>query len=171
MLKSEKKLAELKKILSNGKYNEITDRISMLRTEEPFEGAISLLAHFYDESPDKGLKLIISCFFNDMKERSGQAEVIESISSVSNPASKAMLASSCWQSGLDYSEHAVALAELFMVGDYLTSIECFTVLDGCAQLISNSDKSEIIGKIEAGIETFEKDKQQLARELISALKK
>jgi hypothetical protein len=95
MLKSEKKLADLKKILSNGKYNEITDRISILRTEEPFEGAIRLLAHFYDETIDKGLKLIISDFFNDMKERSGRAELIESISSVSKPASKAMLASSC----------------------------------------------------------------------------
>jgi hypothetical protein len=171
MLKSEKKLAELKKILSNGKYNEITDRISMLRTEEPFEGAISLLAHFYDETIDKGLKLIISSFFNDMKERSGRAEVIESISSVSNPASKAMLAASCWQSGLDYSEHAVALAELFMISDYMTSIECFTVLESCAQLISSSDKSGIIDRIEADIKTFEKDKQQLARELISVLKR
>ena len=40
MLKSEKKLAELNKILLNGKYNEIHDRISILRVEEPFEGAI-----------------------------------------------------------------------------------------------------------------------------------
>jgi len=170
MLKSEKKLAELRKILSLGKYNEITHRISMLRTEEPFEGAISLLAHFYDETVDKGLKLLISGFFNDMKERSGQSEVIESISSVSNPASKAMLASSCWQSGLDYSEHAAALAEIFMISDYMTSLECFTVLDGCAQIIRDSDKSGIITRIEAGINTFEKDKQKLARELISVLK-
>ena len=50
MIKSEKKLAELRKILSNAKYNEIYDRISILRAEEPFEGAISLLARFYDET-------------------------------------------------------------------------------------------------------------------------
>ena len=79
MLKSEKKLAELNKILTNGKYNEINDRISMLRSEEPFEGAISLLAHFYDKTEDEGLKLLISDFFNDMKERSCRAEVIESM--------------------------------------------------------------------------------------------
>jgi len=171
MLKSEKKLAELKKILNNGKYNEITDRISMLRTEEPFEGAISLLAHFYDETIDKGLKLVISDFFNDMKERSGRAELIKSILSVSKPASKAMLASSCWQSGLDYSEHAMALAELFMISDYMTAVECFTVLDNCIQLISKTDKSGIIERIETEIKTFEKEKQQLARELVSVLKR
>lgn len=53
MLKSEKKLAELNKILINGKYNEINDRISILRSEEPFAGAVSLLADFYDKTKDE----------------------------------------------------------------------------------------------------------------------
>jgi len=78
MLKSEKKLAELNKILTNGKYNEINDSISILRSEEPFAGAVSLLADFYDKTKDEGLKLLVSEFFNDMKERSCRAEVIES---------------------------------------------------------------------------------------------
>ncbi|MCK7529717.1 MAG: hypothetical protein MZV63_00980 [Marinilabiliales bacterium] len=71
------------------------------------------MAHYYEETSDEGLKLIISAFFNDMKERSCRAEVIESISAAGNPSSKAMLVSSCWQSGLDYSEYAVALADEF----------------------------------------------------------
>ena len=171
MLKSEKKLAELNKMLINGKYNEINDRISMLRAEEPFEGAISLLAHFYDETNDEGLKDIISGFFNDLKERSGRAEVIDSISLVKNPASKAMLVSSCWQSGLDYSEHAAALAEIFMVSDYMTSLECFSVLDTCSQMIKTADKSGIISRLEPEISKYEAAKQQLARELIAVLKK
>lgn len=58
MLKSEKRLAELKNLLVNGKYNEIHDRISMPRAEEPFEGAIRSLALFYDKTSDEGLKLI-----------------------------------------------------------------------------------------------------------------
>ena len=86
MLKSEKKLAELKKILTNGKYNEINDRISILRVEEPFRrsnkftGSISTI-----ETRDEGLKLLISEFFNDMKERSCRAEVIESIIGCQQP--------------------------------------------------------------------------------------
>ena len=169
MLKSEKKLAELNKILTNGKYNEINDRISILRSEEPFEGAISLLAHFYDRTRDEGLKLLISAFFNDMKERSCRAAVIESLASVSNQASKAMLASSCWQSGLDYSEHAVALAEIFMQSDYLTSLECFTVLETCSGMISNTDKSEIVNKLKDAAGTYDNVKQLLAKELITVL--
>jgi hypothetical protein len=170
MLKSEKKLAELSKILTNGKYNEIIDRISILRSEEPFAGTISLLADFYDKSKDEALKLLISAFFNDIKERSCRAEVIESLAAVSNPASKAMLASSCWQSGLDYSEYAVALADIFILSDYMTSLECFTVLETCSGMISSADKSGIITRLEDVIDTSDTAKRQLARELIAVMK-
>jgi len=171
MLKSEKKLAELNKILTNGKYNEINDRISILRSEEPFAGAVSLLADFYDKTKDEGLKLLVSEFFNDMKERSCRAEVIESMASVSNPASKAMLASSCWQSGLDYSDHAVALAEIFIISDYITSLECFTVLETCSGMISTADKSGIISRLANKIDTYDTAKLKLARELIAVMKR
>jgi hypothetical protein len=170
MLKSEKKLAELNKILTNRKYNEINDRISILRSEEPFAGAVSLLADFYDKTKDEGLKLLVSEFFNDMKERSCRAEVIESIAAVSNPASKAMLVSSCWQSGLDYSDHAVALAGIFILSDYITSLECFTVLETCSDMISSTDKSAIITRLKDEIDTYDTVKQQLARELIAILR-
>jgi len=170
MLKSEKKLAELNKILTNGKYNEINDRISILRSEEPFAGAVSLLADFYDKTKDNGLKLLVSEFFNDMKERSCRAEVIESMASVSNPASKAMLASSCWQSGLDYSDYAIALAEIFILSDYITSLECFTVLETCSGMISSADKSGIISRLADKIDTYDTAKLKLARELIAVMK-
>jgi len=170
MLKSEKKLAELNKILTNKKYNEINDRISILRSEEPFAGAVSLLADFYDKTKDEGLKLLVSEFFNDMKERSCRAEVIESMASVSNPASKAMLASSCWQSGLDYSDYAIALAEIFILSDYITSLECFTVLETCSGMISSADKSGIISRLADKIDTYDTAKLKLARELIAVMK-
>jgi hypothetical protein len=170
MIKSDKKLAELSKILLNGKYNEINARISILRTEEPFEGAIRLLARFYDETVDDGLKLLISAFFNDMKEKSCRAEVIEALTSVVNPASKAMLASSCWQSGLDYTGYAVTLAGAFIAGDYLTSLECFTVLDTCSGSLNDRDRAEIIFNLQNAKQKLDPPKQKLAVELITALK-
>jgi hypothetical protein len=170
MIKSEKKLAELRKILSNAKYNEIYDRISMLRTEEPFEGAISLLAQFYDESDREEIKSAISAFFNDMKERSGRAEVIGSLGAVKKPETKAMLASSCWQSGLDYSEYAIALGEAFMSGDYMTSLECFTVLENCSDTISASDKTDLIARLRMAMAQYDSPLQKLTEELISVLR-
>lgn len=142
----------------------------MLREEEPFEGAIRSLALFYDKTGDEGLKLRIAAFFNDMKEMSGRAEVVESLKAVTNQASVAMLASSCWQSGLDYSEHAVPLAEAFMAGDYMTSLECFTVLDNCLGSITEKDRELIILRLEQEIPGYDIQRQKLAGELISMLK-
>lgn len=170
MQKSEKKLAELKNLLVNGKYNEIHDRISMLRSEEPFEGAIRSLALFYDKTADEGLKLLITSFFNDMKEKSARAEVVDALSAVSNQFSRTMLASSCWQSGLDYSEYAVALADAFMAGDYMTSLECFTVLETCSASINDRDRAGIITNLEREIPGYDIQKQRLANELITMLK-
>jgi hypothetical protein len=81
-----------------------------------------------------------------------------------------MLAASCWQSGLDYSDHAIALAEIFILGDYLTSLECFTVLETCSGMISSTDKSGITGRLESEIDTYDAAKQQLARELIAVMR-
>lgn len=170
MLRSDRKLAELNRILKGGKHYEIEEKIGMLRTGEPYEGAIRLLALYYDSTEDESIKLIISDFFNDMKQLSGRTEVIESIAAVTKPASKAMLACSCWQSGLDYADYAVALAEFFMEGEYLTSLECFTVLDTCSGMISETDRVSIIHRLEEAAGTYEKPKQQLTRELIAVLK-
>ncbi len=170
MLRSDKKLAELGNVLNNGRHNEIKTRISMLRSEEPFEGALKMLAKFYDSTDDEELKLIISRFFNDLKESSGRAEVIECISEAGKPSTKAMLASSCWQSGLDYSDHAEAIAEAFILGDYMTSLECLTVLENCAGTVSDDDRSGIISSLEREILKWDIEKQRLGRELISIMK-
>jgi len=169
MIKSEKKLAELGKALKEGRSTDIQGIVKNLRDAEPFEGALKLLAMFYDRSSDESLKHVISLFFNDMKERSGRQEVIDSVRAVSSQSTKAMLISSCWQSGLDYSEYALTIGGVFIEGDYMTSLECFTVLDTCSLMIAESDKSQIIDMLQAVIDSFATDKQKLARELIKLL--
>ena len=170
MERSEKKLAELGRVLAAGRPGEISERIRHLRAEAPFEGALRMLALYYDKSDDVSIKLKITGFFNDMKDSSGRAEVIESLAAVSRQDSVAMLASSCWQSGLDYSEYAIALADAFMTGDYMTSLECFTVLETCAGTISEGDRTEIILRLERVTGSFAVPMQKLANELIRVLK-
>lgn len=170
MERSAKKLSELERILEKGTRREINDRIRLLRTEVPFGGALKMLAMFYDNTGDHILRAAISDLFNDIKERSAMAEVIESVSAVRKQDSRAMLISSCWQSGLDYSPFAVTLAEYFVSGDYMTSLECFTVLDTCASSISHNDRARIIITMQEKKASWETPKQILAGELIALLK-
>ena len=170
MEKSEKRLAELERILDRGTEREINDRIKLLRSEEPFRGALRLLALLYDRTDNQNISQAISGLFNDMKQKSAMNEVIESLAAVQKPPTKAMLLSSCWQSGLDYSEFAIPIAEQFLGGDYMVSLECFTVLDTCAGSISDADRLQIIFSLQQEIESWETPKQKLAAELITLLK-
>jgi hypothetical protein len=170
MIRSDKKLADLNKVLKGGKNDEIEEVIGHIRENEPFQGAIMLLALFYDSTDNEGLKVIISGFFNDVKEKSVCKEVIDSIAAVKLPGTKAMLASSCWQSGLDYSDHALALTEYYLEGDYITSLECFTVLDICSPMINEEDRNLILRRLEEESPSPDNARSQLTRELISALK-
>jgi len=170
MEKSDKRLAELERILNGGNDRDINERIRLLRSEEPFRAALRLLALLYDRTDNQNISLAISGLFNDMKQKSAMAEVIESIGAVRKPSSRAMLISSCWQSGLDYSEFAMPIAEQFLTGDYMVSLECFTVLDTCAGSISDGDRVQIILSLQQQIESWETSKQKLAAELITLLK-
>lgn len=167
---SEKKLAALDTILNGGKEREIAERIRLLRSEEPFGGALKLLALYYDKTDNQNIRQTISDFFNDLKEKSARTEVIDSVAMVRKQDTRAMLISSCWQSGLDYSEFAKPLAEQFIAGDYMTSLECFTVLDTCIASISEGDRTEVVLLLRSGIESFDIPKKKLALELISMLK-
>jgi hypothetical protein len=116
------------------------------------------------------LKLHISDFFNDLKELSSRSEVMDALTGEISQATKEMLAASCWQSGLDYSEHAVALTRIYIEGNYATSLECFTVLETCADMISDTDRAQSISLLQEKGEMQNEAKKQLTGELISVLK-
>jgi hypothetical protein len=170
MERSEKKLAELEKALNGGRQREIETRVGILRSETPFEGALMSLAKHYDSTDDKGIRLAIAGLFNDLKDKSVKPEVVEAIGAVSKPETKAMLASSCWQSGLDYSEHAREIAGFFMNGDYMTSLECFSVRETCADSVADSDRTGIIFALQQKIDSWDTPMKKLAGELIVLLK-
>ena len=85
---------------------------------------------------------------NDLKDQSACEEVINEIRKQWKPDTISMLVSSCWQSGLNYSEYSLDLAKIFLTGDYVTAIECLTVIEESAHELSRERKNEIIKLIE-----------------------
>ena len=82
-----------------------------------------------------------------------------------------MLISSCWQSGLNYSEYSADLAKVFLNGDYVTAIECLTVIEESVNDLSESVKNEIIKMLEESPVSQINEKQSLTLELISILER
>ena len=57
-----------------------------------------------------------------------------------------------------------------MYGDYMTSLECFTVLENCIDTISASDKTSLIASLSKAIAQFDAPLHKLTEELISVLR-
>lgn len=143
MIRSEKKLKALADVLNKGNNNTISSAIEMLREEQPFEGAIGLLTACYDQTKDSTIRKSIEGFLNDLKDQTASVEVIAEIRKTYKPETTSMLISSCWQSGLDYSEYSVDLVNTFLKSDYVGAVECLTVIEESANELSTEKKEEI----------------------------
>jgi len=171
MIKSEKKIKELADVLSKDNNIVINEAIELLRQEKPFEGAIGLLTEFYDGTDDFSIRKSISGFLNDLKDQAACEEVIKEIRKKWKSDTISMLISSCWQSGLNYSEYSADLAKVFLNGDYITAIECLTVIEESVNDLSEPLKKEIIKMLEESPVSQINEKQSLTLELISILER
>ena len=171
MIKSETKIKELTETLNKDSNIVITEAIELLRQEKPFEGAIGLLTAFYDRIDDLSLRRTIAGFMNDLKDQSVCQEVIYEIRKQWKSDIISMLVSSCWQSGLNYSAYSLDLAKVFLQGDYITAIECLTVIEESVPDMSKGTKDKIMKMLVESPVSHYAEKRELASELIAILER
>jgi hypothetical protein len=169
VIESAKKIVELQGKLNAESKKIVTNAIISLRNEDPFKGAIGLLASLFDRTNDLIIKDLICSFLNDIKEPGVRMEIVAEIKKLYKPETISMLVSSCWQSGLDYSEFVIDFTNLFITGDYVTALECFTVIEESAQNIPVSERSKIISLLKRNQETSSVEKNSLLQALLIAL--
>jgi len=128
-----------------------------------------LLTAYFDNTDDNEVKKTIELFMNDIKDQSVTKEIISEIRKDWKAGTISMLISSCWQSGLDYSEYSSDLADVFLRSDYVTAIECLTVIEEFAQQLSTDKKESIIKKIDNSPFAHRKEKAELTSELLAIL--
>jgi hypothetical protein len=71
----------------------------------------------------------------------------------------------CWQSGLDFSDHLHLFAKLFIDGDYITSLEAFTVLEESFPNATDEARMECIRYLKQAEYLVMDEKLPLFREL------
>lgn len=169
MIRSDRKVRELSEILNRNNSIAISEKIESLRDEQPFEGAIGLLIALYDKSADYSIRRLIEGFMNDLKDQTVCQEVINEIKKHWKSETINMLVSSCWQSGLNYADYTLDMAKLFVRCDYLTAVECLTVIEESAHKLKKEDKGQIIKILEESPSSSDSEKNSLTKELISIL--
>jgi len=171
MIKSEKKYKELSQLFNKDSNILITDAIMNLRDEQPFAGAVQLLADLYDRSSDALIKRTIAEFMNDIKDQSVAVEVISEIRKKRKSETMAMLVASCWQSPLNYSEYITEITQLFLTDDLPTAIECLTVIEESGDNVDRKKKDELIALIRQCPVSDTAAKRKLTEELLIILEK
>jgi hypothetical protein len=171
MIRSDNKLKELSAILNKNNSLIITESIEVLRLEKPFEGAIGLLTAYFDKTEEHSVRTSIAGFLNDLKDPTVCPEVIAEITRPWKPGTISMLVSSCWQSGLNYSEYALDLAKTFIKSDYVTAIECLTVIEESVEDLSRERKDEVIKLIENSASVIPANILSLKDELLLILER
>ena len=169
MTGQDKRLKVLESKLRDKDAGKVLETIETLRSEVPCNGAVKILADLYNSSGNPVVRKKIQDFLNDLKETALRQEVIDEIRRDHKKETIRMLVSSCWQSGLDYSDYASDFAMVFNAGDYETAIECFTVIEGCASHINRKTKDHIIILLKESLESVLSEKQALTGELVSVL--
>lgn len=170
MKSQDSRVKELAAILSGDDPLVISEYISSLRNNEAFKGAIDILAEYYDQTSDRHAMRVVEEFFNDIKNPDLQPEILDALSKPYGTATISMIVASCWQSGMDYSEHLDFFTQLFLTGDYSVSIECMTLIAENAESYSSEKKSEVITQLENSLATIQAEKINLSKELVLALK-
>jgi hypothetical protein len=170
MIGSEKKVHQLSTLLSGKNDLLISQAIVLLRDEEPFEGAIGLLVSYYEMTDDEAVRKGIEGFMNDLKDQTAAKEIIAEIRKPFKHSTISMLVSSCWQSGLDYTEYLYDIAEIFLRADYVTALECLTVIEESVNELSQAKRDELIKIIEEYPIQPSGEKSGLTTELIAILK-
>jgi hypothetical protein len=167
MIKSDARLKKLNSALGNNNKKLIIEAIELLRNEQPFEGAVGQLASLYDRTEENEILKAVEDFMNDLKDQSATTEVMAEIRHGWKLRTVKMLVASCWQSGLDYSSYTTDFAVTFLKGDFITAIECFTVIEEYAHELTRKERDKIIRLLEENKLSQADDKKVLISELIS----
>jgi hypothetical protein len=171
MIRSGKKLTELDAVINKKDNLLICEAIGLLRDEQPFEGAIGLLTSLYNRTDDHLIRKAVEGFMNDLKDQSACIEVINEIRKKWKAGTISMLVSACWQSGLDYSEYTADFANIFLEGDYVTAIECLTVIEESVHKLNQESRDAVIKIIGNNPLPSITEKAELFNELLSILEK
>ncbi len=169
MTRNPARLKEIKSLLSSSEPVKLTDTITALREEVPFEGVVSLLADLYDISNDIGVRRTIEDFLNDIRDNDLRPELMTEIQKNHDERTRGMLVASCWQSGLDYSQYITEIAEVFLEGSYATAIECMTLIGEMMPDCNDEMKNKAIKIVSDSLLAATKEKYPLTNELLSIL--
>ena len=128
MNQAEKYYKEIKKKFETKDTKEILNTLKEIRVSGQ-ANIIPLLFEILESSKEKSISEEIVSILSQLKDKTCVPYVVKALKENEIKNFKKEIITSCWQSGLDYSEHITLFAKEFIRNDYVTAIEAFTVIE------------------------------------------
>jgi hypothetical protein len=141
----------------------------MLRSRKAIPGAILLLLDIFEQTQNEDVKKEIENFLNDLNHQDSTEEVLSAIDAAGKEHTKRVFISSCWQSGLDYSSYIHRFIEYSIRLDYLSTIECYSVIEEWSGSASSENTRVWIKMINESLVDQSDEKKALLKAIISVL--
>jgi hypothetical protein len=169
MNESEKKYYEqTRQILNSGNMTSIRIRIRELKTTGSAT-LLPLVLELLDNNPAEDIIRDVLSMLSDLREQKCAPVIARFISEKSRSEIVSEIITSCWESRLDYSAHLDVFADCFLVGNYQTALESYTVIE---EMVWRSDSKSITDcrkRLMDRISEVNEEKMPLFHELIRTL--
>lgn len=160
--------------------NLMIDKLFSKNTEEVLltigqirdNGDVSIIPHtieLLNNKPGTEIEKALISLLNDLKIQGSAEEIVKAIGNKKYTSIHKQLLVSCWESGLNYSEHLEFFVDLFIAGNFDIAFEAFTVIENMEQKISNDIIIPFIDKLKKSTSSIAREKSELLIELVHIL--
>jgi hypothetical protein len=127
---------------------------------------LPLVFALLQSKPSETIIKEIFALLGQLKDKKCVPYIISELESAGTLDFRTELIASCWQSGLDYSEHLTTFANQFISGSYKTAIECISVIEESIHNASNETLEACKNLLLDSLKSISEDKKPLYLELV-----
>jgi len=168
MEKPDKYYIETEKKLSGKDKIKVLETISEIK-QTGKAGILPLLFQTIKDNSHSKISTEIFKLLGQLKDKKCIPYIIDEIQSEGSVDYKTALLTSCWQSGLDYSEHIGVFTEQFIEGNFKVSFEAFTVIEEWIYNAKQENIKKCLSNLKHNISSISEDKKLLYIDLVKLL--
>jgi hypothetical protein len=120
-------------------------------------------------SENEQIKMKIIKILLEIKHNDAVPFLIDAIENDNYSSIQETLVRSCWENGLNYSNHLSVFVNLLINGSYMTAFEAYTVIENTEYLISATSSEELLNQLNNALKESKPDRKVLLEYIIGFL--
>lgn len=129
------------------------------------------LVKLHVNTPNSEIKNAVTKIFFDLKEKAAVPYMIDAIKETQNDETLHALIESCWQNGLNFSQHMPVFVDIMVQREFHIAFEAFTVIENMKDRFTPEQGQEQIAILKDNLTSKDHQTQLLMAELIGIIQR